>query len=416
MTSELTRREFLKTGAVMGAAAVVSPAYAGLDERIPVQGQQQPKIKEYRILGRTGMKISDISLGAAYTRDPAVIDYILNCGVNYIDAAERYSNGQIETLVGQIAKTRRKDFFLTTKLALRSTDTEEGLIDRFNKCLERLQTNYVDVLMAHDSRSIELMMLPAFHNAYKKLKADGKARFLGISEHDTTMAEVCNYAIEDGRFDVILLVYNFMQEKAADILKNAAKKNVGTVIMKALAASHPVQVRNITREQRQEMQTETTRRIEQFQKEYSLTQEEFPGAAVRWILQNKDVSTIILSMRSFDTANQYIAASGGAFTKKDADVLNRYSMANNSTYCRHSCGVCQPYCPYGVAVNDILRMESYFANYHEEKIAIQRYAVIDNSPKPLPCSTCPGYCERRCPYGLSVKERLINAHEMLTLG
>jgi ferredoxin len=65
-------------------------------------------------------------------------------------------------------------------------------------------------------------------------------------------------------------------------------------------------------------------------------------------------------------------------------------------------------------VNDILRMESYFANYNEEKIAMQRYAVIDDARKPLPCRTCPGYCEKHCPYGLSVKERLINAHQLLT--
>ena len=385
-----------------------------IDSHFSNRQRPQPRIKEYRVLGRTGMKVSDVSLGAAYTQDPALIDYIIDCGVNYVDAAERYSTGRIEELVGQIAKKRRKDFFLTTKLALRSTDTEEGLIDRFNKCLARLQTNYVDILMAHDSRNKELILLPAFHRAFQKLKADGKARFLGISEHDTTMAEVCNCAIEDGRFDVILLVYNFMQEKAAEILQNAKKKNIGTVIMKALAASHPVQVRNLTREQRQEIQNETSQKIAQFQAEHHLTTEEFAGAAIRWILQNKDVSTIIMSMRSFDNANQYITVSGGKFSNGDAEALNHYSRINDNKYCRHSCGICQTHCPFGVAVNDILRMESYFANYNEEKIAMQRYAVIDDARKPLPCRTCPGYCEKHCPYGLSVKERLINAHQLLT--
>ena len=411
MTS-LTRRDFLRTGTATGAAAVVN---LNTIPTLTIQDPRQPKIKSYRTLGRTGMKVSDIGLGAAYTQDPSLIDYVLDCGVNYIDTGERYSNGRNEEIVGQIAKKRRKDFFLTTKLALRTSDTEEALIDRFTKCLARLQTDHVDVLMAHDSRSIELITLPAFHSAFKKLKADGKVKFLGLSEHDTTMTEVCNYAIEDGRFDVVLLVYNFMQEKAAEILKNAKKKNVGTVIMKALAASHPVQMRNLTREQRDGMQQETAKKIQQFQKENNLTPEGFSGAAIRWILRNEDVGTILLSMRSFDNANQYIPASGGHFGGADPEHLNYYAALNGDRYCRHTCGACQAHCPAGVAVNDVLRIESYFSNYREEKIALVRYRDLDAARKPYPCVSCPGHCERHCPYGLPVRNRLLDAHKLLTI-
>jgi uncharacterized protein len=412
MMDGLSRRQFLRNGAVAGAAAAV-PLRTGPPETSQVV--QKPKIKEYRTLGRTGMKVSDIGLGAAYTQDAALIDYVLDCGVNYVDTGERYSNGRNEALIGELAGKRRKDFFLTTKLALRLTDTEESLIARFNQCLSRLQTRYVDVLMAHDSRSKELISLPAFHSAFRKLKADGKARFLGLSEHDTTMDEVCNYAIEDGRFDVVLLVYNFMQEKAADIIKNAKKKEVGVVIMKALAASHPVQMRNLTRAQQQEMQQETARRIQQFQKEHNLTPEGFNGAAIRWILQNRDVGTILLSMRSFDDANRHIPSSGGKFTGQDPAQLDFYAALNGDRYCRHACGICQAHCPDGVAVNDVLRIESYFTNYREEKVAMVRYRDLAAAQKPMGCASCPGYCERQCPYGLPVRQRLIQAHALLSL-
>lgn len=412
MIKRLTRRQFLKNGTVAGAAAAV-PLRTNPVENY--QAAPKPKIREYRTLGRTGMKVSDIGLGAAYTHDAALVDYVLDCGVNYIDTGERYSNGRNESLIGQLAQKRRKDFFLTTKLALRLTDTEEGLIARFQQCLARLQTSYADMLMAHDSRSKELISLPAFHSAFRKLKADGKVRFLGLSEHDTTMDEVCNYAIEDGRFDVVLLVYNFMQEKAADIIGNAKKKNVGVVIMKALAASHPVQMRNLTRPQQQEMQQETTRRIQQFQKEHNLSPEGFKVAAIRWILQNKGVGTILLSMRSFDDANQLIIASGGKFAGQDATHLDYYAALNGDRYCRHACGICQTHCPDGVAVNDVLRIESYFTNYHEEKIAMLRYRDLAASQKPLGCESCQGFCEQQCPYGLPVRQRLIRAHALLTL-
>jgi len=410
MSKEISRRDFVRTG-MMGLAGT---AVHGAAPALP-QSRKRVKIREYRTLGRTGMKVSDIGLGAAYTRDPALVDYILDCGVNYIDTAERYSRGQNEAMLGQVARKRRGEFFLTTKLALRRTDTAESLVERFNACLSRLQTNHADVLMAHDSRDRELIAMPAFHTAFRRLKSENKVRFLGISEHDQNMADICNFAIDDGRFDVILMVYNFMQEKAADILKHAREKNVGTVIMKALAASHPVQMRSYSMEKRRELQKVTEEKTAQFRKEQKITEEQFPGAAIKWILRNRDVGTIILSMRNYKTADQYIAASGGPFSKGDSGTLERYSRVNAQRYCRHACGECEQFCPSGVAINDVLRIDTYFTNYREEKAALTRYAAIDSGRKPFPCAACPGDCERRCPYGLPVRGLLLSAHERLTL-
>jgi predicted aldo/keto reductase-like oxidoreductase len=68
-----------------------------------------------------------------------------------------------------------------------------------------------------------------------------------------------------------------------------------------------------------------------------------------------------------------------------------------------------------VAINDVLRIDSYFTNYREEKIAMQRYSDLDENLKPLKCETCSGYCESKCPYNLPVRGKLISAHERLTL-
>lgn len=411
MTKGISRRSFLSSG-VLGAAGVV--VYRDLPRA--ARSQVKTKIKEYRTLGRTGMRVSDVSLGAGVSQEPAVINHALDLGVNYVDTGERYFRGQSERVIGEVAKRRRKDFFITTKLEVHKNHTEEQLIDRFHGCLERLQTGYVDVLMLHNPVDKEVLTLPAFHSAFQKLESDGKVKFTGLSSHEPIMGDICNFAIEDGRFDVLLLVYNFMQEKAAEIIKHARQKNVGTTIMKVHAGEHPEQLTIVSREERQKLQEEADRQTLLFRKKYGFTEKEYFGAAIRWVLQNKDVGCTVMSMRNFEQAEEYVSNSGKSFTNDDRATLDRYAVKIHNAYCRHACGECESYCPYGVAVNDVLRIDTYFTNYRQEKMALlSYYEEIEENRKPLPCRTCEGFCEAHCRYGLPVRNRLISAHERLTM-
>jgi len=119
--ANMNRRRFLKNSAVgMGAvgAGLLEITGGNLLNAQTEKNQQQPetnkplKIKEYRTLGRTGFKVSDISTG--YVKDPAVLEQLLDAGVNYIDTAESYGN---EPVVGKVVKKRdRKSVFITSKL------------------------------------------------------------------------------------------------------------------------------------------------------------------------------------------------------------------------------------------------------------------------------------------------------------
>ena len=114
-------------------------------------------LKEYRTLGRTGFKASDISTGGP--GDEALLSALLDAGVNYIDNAESYWNGKCESIVGTVMKGRdRKKVFLTTKQVIHpypgmpykeEENTKEGIKKRFYKSLERMQTDYADCLMIH---------------------------------------------------------------------------------------------------------------------------------------------------------------------------------------------------------------------------------------------------------------------------
>ena len=188
----MKRRSFLRNSAfgVMGAVGAVGAVGAGVisagelappgEKKEAAENSLFPKIKAYRTLGRTGFKASDIGIGDAWNE--GILSAALDAGVNYIDTAEAYHNGQSERAIGKALKNRnRKEFFITTKLGIRGTESKENLLSRARKCLERLQSDYIDCMMIWSTTRIEQVKYPPFHEAMKQLKQEGKLRFVGAA-------------------------------------------------------------------------------------------------------------------------------------------------------------------------------------------------------------------------------------------
>ncbi|KPK88671.1 hypothetical protein AMJ80_10770, partial [bacterium SM23_31] len=154
-------------------------------------------------------------------------------------------------------------------------------------------------------------------------------------------------------------MYNFIQEKAAYIIKRARQKNVGTTIMKVHAGEHPEQLSTVSRAERIRLQEKADRQTLLFRDKYGFTEKEYFGAAIRWVLQNKDVGCTVMSMRNIEQAEEYVSNSGKSFSGDDRENLERYALKILNTYCRHACGECESYCPHGVAVNNVLRIDTY---------------------------------------------------------
>jgi hypothetical protein len=114
----MNRRRFLRNSAI-GVSAVGAGIMGGGNlleaQQTPVEEKvKEIKVKEYRTLGRTGFKVSDISSG--YVKDPVLLEKLFEAGLNYVDSAEGYQN---ETEVGIALKKRdRKSIFITTKLEI----------------------------------------------------------------------------------------------------------------------------------------------------------------------------------------------------------------------------------------------------------------------------------------------------------
>ena len=211
----INRRGFIRTS-IAGAAGIVtlSPTLAAASDTI------QDKNVIYRTLGKTGLKVPVISFGVMRADNPNLCKAAYDKGIRFFDTANVYQNGNNETMLGNLLKDYpRNSFLLATKVKPAGTDREgkpsdqttaEDFLNKFNTSLSRLQMDYVDILYVHDIRNTEMFEYKPVINVVKKLKKEGKVRFIGFSTHANEPA-VINAAAEMDLWDVILTSYNFKQ-------------------------------------------------------------------------------------------------------------------------------------------------------------------------------------------------------------
>ncbi|MFC2142122.1 aldo/keto reductase [Acidobacteriota bacterium] len=441
--NKLDRRSFIKTS-LAGAAGTTALLGTGLSAQNETGTGQAPKITGYRTLGRTGFKVSDIGLGTGIQTNANVFAAAFEMGVNYVDTGEHYSRGASERATGEALKTwDRKKIFVTTKLNLlflgEQKATKEGLKERFAKCLGRLQTDYVDCLMIHMTSTADQVKHEGFHAAARELKAEGRIRFIGLSNHGPEqriygntkepMEKVLMAAVEDGRFDVALFVYNFLQkEQGEKIIRACREKDMGVTLMK----TNPVNVykrwktgvdqtvargrkpSDATVKMDEEYQA-YLKAAEVFKRKYGLESEgEIRDAAIKFCLSNDGVHSVCPSIGSFEELETLVKLSGQKLTTAEAPLLAGYGDTLGRFYCRHACGACETACPHAVPVNTIMRYNHYFEAQGREKYAMAKYAEMPRS-KADRCGGCSGVCESLCPHGVPVRSLLAAAHDNLTL-
>jgi predicted aldo/keto reductase-like oxidoreductase len=403
-------------------------------------------IKEYRTLGRTGFKASDIAVGV--TSNVSLLKAVLDAGVNCIDTSEEYGRGQCERVVGEAIEGRdRKSLFITTKIGLRHPITREipgvgatkaDILRRVYKSLERLKTDYVDCLMIPNAEDVNILKSEEFHSAAAQLKAEGRVRFVGASHHgsqweggkpEQTMETVLTAAADDGRFDVMLLAYNFLkQDMGEKVLEVCRKKDIGTALMKTNPVREYFAAQRMAEFQEKsgrELSENVRRRLESLQEKYQQAAafiktyglggpDEIRAAAIRFCLSNPDVHTVCHSFQNFNDVRDIISLSGGRLSSPDKDKLSAYAKGCGSLYCRHACGLCEPGCPFNVPINTIMRYHHYFEAQGREKYAMEEYATLPGIRADL-CLGCEGGCQSACPHNVPIHGLLIVAHQNLAM-
>jgi predicted aldo/keto reductase-like oxidoreductase len=446
----VSRRNFLRVGgaAAAGGALATVPAVGAEERKEAAAESPPPKIRRHRTLGRTGFKVSDLSLGGVFD-DGTVVRYAYDCGINYFDTAESYMNGDSERRIGEaMPHMDRQKIFITTKLVIEEKDTEQTILERYGKCLERLKTDYADALYMHSVNDVKLIGHEGFHAVTRKLKTDGRLKHAGISCHGArdetqdSMDKVLVAAAEDGRFDLMLLSYNYLNKDEAERVLAACKKHqVGTTAMKTSPARlelEPFDPENPTGDYKEYIDGAVERGVERevaiqrvvdwlAEQEDSLkkagpfiekhgvrTDEELRALAVRWVLANDDMHTVCLRMQTFEDIERLLPLSGTTLDRAELDLLRDWERAYGTEYCRHGCTACAPACPHHLPVSTIMRYAYYFRAQGREKYAMSKYASL-GEPKALACLGCDGPCREACPHRVNVPAQLMKAHALLSL-
>lgn len=429
------RRKFLKhsSAGLLGAGILGNHP---LNQQPEDPDIEPPKIRGYKTLGRTGFRVSDICLGQFWS--DSVARASLDAGINIIETAEMYGRGNQERSIGKIIRDfQREDLFVLTKITLRDKwKTSDEVISRAEASMERLQTDYLDCYMIHGAESSGMIKDEAFHEGVDKMQKEGRIRFRGISCHGhswwdnpkETYEEVLMAAIDDGRFDVILLPYNFMErETGGRVLEAAKKKNIGTLAMK----SNPVYLYeyfdNIKKETEEKGDTiseryalvwekfkNQTRESEQFFKKYGYeSMEDLKDATIQFILSNPDLHSICFAFLDLATVEKYIRLSGTSLDNGKQAMLDDFREMYGPLQCRIGCNLCESACPHRIPVGTIMRYSYYFHNKGRQKYAMQQYHELSGSKLDI-CMGCEGYCQNACPHGVQIQGLLALAHQSLS--
>jgi predicted aldo/keto reductase-like oxidoreductase len=403
---KLSRRSFIErsVASVVGAGIGLS----GASRAIGAAGQEEPaapkddkpRIREYRDLGRTGWKVSDIAFGNAGMQDTSTLEYAMERGINYVDTARQYYD--MEKVVGQLFPAKRDKLFVTTKLMPELITTEttvEQVMQGIEECLERLNTDYIDCCLIHsigeDPKlgNAEKIKNAHVHEAFALAKKQGKIRFWGASSHGPRMIEDFTWLLENTDIDMIMPGMNFMTKGLEPVLAKAKAKGIAVAAMKSMSAAKKIDYKMYSGEGR------TVRQ-----------------AVLKWMLAQPDIDTITITMRTIEDIDEYVSASGKPeLTPDEEKALKGYGTLLDRDYCRPGCDGCMNACPYGVRIPDILRYRLYFNNYGREKYAMELYGKLPRTRSALLCADCSGVCEISCPFDLAIRRKMIEAHGELTV-
>ncbi len=196
---------------------------------------------QYRILGRTGLKVSVIGFGASPLGaefgpiDPdegrRAVNEAIEQGINYFDVAPYYGRTLAEKRLGQFLKSKRDQVILATKVGRYGINYPEGfdysapkIMQSIEDSLQRLQTDYVDILQIHDIEyAHQKKLIEETIPALQQLKKEGKCRFIGITGYPLTpLKEIA----ESQAIDTVLSYcrYNLLDQSLDKILTPTLKK------------------------------------------------------------------------------------------------------------------------------------------------------------------------------------------------
>ncbi|MBR5528961.1 MAG: aldo/keto reductase [Oscillospiraceae bacterium] len=331
---------------------------------------------EYRILGKTGLKISHLGFGGIPIQridaegTKTVIRHLHEKGVNYIDTARGYTVS--EEYLGYALEGIRQDFILATKSMAR---TREAMAADIETSLKNLRTDYIDLYQIHNPSAADIEQVQAPGGALEALmeaKAAGKIGHIGITLHPVDLFAT---AIELPWVETIMFPYNIVETQAEEMIRACREKNIGFIAMKPLAGGA---IDDAT-------------------------------LALRFIAKNNNVSVVIPGMATIAEADQNFAAVNdeAPLTAAEQEKIVAIRDSLGTQFCRR-CNYCAP-CSAGISIYSMFLMQGYHDRYDLQEWAKARYHAMPK--KAGDCIDC-GVCETRCPYNLPIRQMLKKVRDL----
>jgi len=325
---------------------------------------------EYRILGKTGLKVSRVGFGGIPIQridaegTKVLMHQLVDAGVNFIDTARGYTVS--EEYLGYALEGIRDKFILATKTMSRD---KEGMAKDIETSLKNLRTDYIDLYQLHNVTpdQLEKVMAPGGAlEALEEARAAGKIGHIGITAHGL---EAFRMALDLPWVETIMFPYNIVETQGEELIAKCAEKNIGFIDMKPLAGGA---IEDAT-------------------------------LALRFICSNPNVTVAIPGMADPKELEQNIAAGcdTAPLSAEEKEKMLAVRNALGTQFCRR-CNYCQP-CPQGINISGCFLFEGYLDRYGLGEWAKGRYDVMPKHASD--CIGC-GSCESRCPYNLPIRDML----------
>ena len=365
--------------------------------------------RDLSVLGYGCMRFTRKGGGPDIDKAEKEIMAAFRAGVNYYDTAYIYPGS--EALLGTVLKRNgiREQVNIATKLPQYLVRSAGGAEKTFREELERLRTNYVDYYLMHmltDLAQWERLKAIGIPDWIREKKASGEIRNIGFSYHGNT--ENFLKILADYDWDFCQIQYNYLDETTqagVEGLKAAAEKGIPVIIMEPLRGGKLVNL----------LPADAKKAIAENARGWS------PAAwAFRWLYNQPEVTVVLSGMNSLEMVAENVAtansARAGDLTEDDFSLLEHVKAAIRSgekvgcTACRY----CMP-CPQGVDIPGIFRC--YNAMYAEGKTdgRMQFAQTVGMTRRPAFATQCVGCgkCEKHCPQGIPIREKLKEADKAL---
>ncbi len=363
---------------------------------------------ERREMGQLGISLSLLGFGCMRlpvgkdgkieeAEAERMLDEAIAAGVNYIDTAYPYHNGESEPFVGRVLeKYDRSAYYLATKLPVWNVASLDDAKRLFEEQRKRLKKEYIDFYLLHalNRERWEQMVRLGVVDYCEQLKKEGKIRYFGFSFHDKY--EVFEQILTSRSWDFCQIQFNYMDTEGQPGQRGydlAERLGVPLVIMEPIRGGSLAEFSGEIKDRFQAMDANAS----------------IASFALRWVGSFPNVKVMLSGMSTIEQVrdNLKTVSPFRPLSKKEQEEIASIAgqiksrVQNSCTGCRY----CMP-CPAGVNIPLSFRIWNQYHMYQRYSIVKEMWEKhLADAQKPEHCIRC-GKCETVCPQKISIREDL----------